>query len=83
MKNEVVNKQEAPKGFYAIPKSSLPKDQGNLCGFCDFRPTCKTKDWGSEDSSNRCMSYPVVSFKSGKIISRADKCSVVFKKVLP
>ncbi len=28
---------EAPEGFFAVLKSSLPQDKGNLCRFCDWR----------------------------------------------
>lgn len=63
---------EAPPGYYAVPKSSLPQDQGNLCRQCDFRPHC-------DAVKHRCMSYPATT-TGGKIIQRKDGCSVVFKR---
>lgn len=83
MSIEIINAQEAPQGFYAVLKSSFPKDQGNLCQFCDFREICKTDDWDTQNSNNRCMSYPIISFKTGKTIERKDGCSVVFKRLQP
>jgi len=82
MSGETLNTQEAPTGFYAVLKSSLPKESGNLCQFCDFRKTCQTDGWDRQDSNNRCMSYPITSFKTGETIERKDGCSVVFRRIL-
>jgi hypothetical protein len=63
----MVNRDDAPKGFYPVPKEvvhplnelSLNRNE-NFCHFCDWRPAC--------DGRIKCMSY-----------SRADGISVVFK----
>ena len=73
--------KEAPIGFYAELKSELPKGKGNLCIFCDWRELCQSPETDFEDSNNRCMSFPVVSAKTGREIARKDGCSVVFKRV--
>jgi len=69
----IVDPTEAPDGFYAIPKSEarteIPGE--NLCRACDYRPQC--------NGLVRCMSYEVITC-SGETLSRADGCSVVFKR---
>ena len=59
-----VDKNNAPAGFYPIPKLSLTENQlsQNICRACDWRPECS----GSVCS---CMSD-----------KRPDGISVVFKK---
>ncbi len=75
-----INEHEAPAGFYAVLKSSLPKNKGNLCSFCDWRKTCQDPHADFEDSNNRCMGYPITSEKTEKVIVRKDGCSVIFKR---
>jgi hypothetical protein len=62
-------------------EDELPKNKGNICQFCDFRGVCESNEWDFEDSNNRCMSYPIVSAKTGEEITRNDGCSVVFKRI--
>ena len=76
-----LNEQEAPSGFYAVLKSSLPRDMGNLCRFCDWRKECQKTETDFENSNHRCMDFPVISAKTGLEIARDDGCSVVFKRV--
>jgi len=74
-----VDENEAPKGFYAVPKPS--GEHGNICEHCDWRKQCNDKDTDFEDSNNRCMSFPVISTKTGKEIYRKDGQSVIFKSL--
>jgi hypothetical protein len=69
---------EAPEGYYAVLKSSVPHDQGNLCRFCDWRPVCGQEDTDLTKHNHRCMGYAVVT-PDGRTIERRDGCSVVFK----
>ena len=73
--------QAAPKGFYAVLKLSLAQDQGNLCRQCDWREHCCTDAMDRHNPDHRCMDYETVLIADGTLIQRADKCSVVFKRV--
>lgn len=81
MKASPINTNEAPRGFYAVLKSKLPKNNGNLCRFCDWRAKCQDPGTDFEDSNNRCMDFPVISANTGREIARKDGCSVVFKRI--
>lgn len=74
-----LNPSEAPKGFYAVLKSSLVQDQGNLCRQCDWREHCCTPAFDRYDPAHRCMGYEVV-LADGALVCREDRCSVVFKR---
>lgn len=78
---KILDKHEAPMGFYAVLKSDMPRDKGNLCTFCDWRKHCQDESADFEDSNNRCMDFPIISIKTGKEICREDGCSVVFKRI--
>lgn len=72
-----VDINEAPEGFYAV----LKVDKGyNICNDCDARKLCQQNenDWCL---INRCMGYDIVADKDGKTYGRADKKSVIFKKI--
>lgn len=72
------NPNEAPAGFYAVPKASLPQDRGNLCAFCDWRKCCQNPATDLLAPGHRCMSYAVVT-AAGTTHQRLDRTSVVFK----
>lgn len=75
---------EAPLGYYAVPKEiAKPKDGGNICRACDWRPECQKRETDFTAHNHRCMGYPIVSFGDGREISRRDGCSVVFKRLPP
>ena len=76
-----LNPSEAPEGFYAVLKSSLAQDQGNLCRQCDWREHCCTDAMDRYNPDHRCMDYETVLIADGTLIQRTDKCSVVFKRV--
>jgi hypothetical protein len=70
----ILDPNEAPPGFVAVLKSDVvTADLGNICRACDWRSDCN----GFE---HRCMSYTVVSSRSGRELKRLDGCSVVFKR---
>lgn len=75
-----VDPDEAPHGYYAVPKSDVPHDKGNLCQFCDWRPVCQRDDTDFHDHNHRCMPHVVVSATTGELLTRFDGVSVVFKK---
>jgi hypothetical protein len=77
----MVDKNEAPRGFFAEPKPKYSRIGKNICELCDWRNECQSGNADFEDSNNRCMSYPVVSAISGNIIQRADGQSVIFKRL--
>lgn len=79
-RTKLLNPLEAPEGYKAILKSNLPKTISNICNFCDWRKTCQKSTTDFEKHNHRCMSYPIISNKTGKTIERQDGCSVVFKK---
>lgn len=74
----LLDKNEAPKGFYAIPKDFV--ETPNVCNSCDAKNLCQVNkdDWCLH---NRCMSYEITAFKDGKTYARKDGVSVVFKKL--
>ena len=74
-----INPNEAPKGFYAVPKKSI-NDQ-NICNGCDWRKVCQDKNTDLLAYGHRCMEFPVISAKDGKTYQREDNCSVMFKKL--
>lgn len=63
---KIIDKTEAPNGFYAFPKDFV--ETPNVCNICDAKQLCQENkdDWCL---NNRCMSY-----------SRKDGVGVVFKK---
>ena len=61
---------EAPAGYRAVPKADMPHDQGNLCQFCDWRPTCQDPATDFTAPGHLCMAY-----------QRRDGVGSVFKKV--
>ncbi|MGL5002120.1 MAG: hypothetical protein ACRDAM_04210, partial [Casimicrobium sp.] len=72
----VLDPNEAPEGFYAVPKSDVVAESlGNICRACDWRSACN----GFE---HRCMPYTVISASDGRELKRQDGCSVVFKRRL-
>jgi len=75
------NQQEAPIGFFAVPKSTLRQDQGNLCRQCDWRASCQDPATDLLAYGHRCFDYAVIAFKDGKRYQRQDGCSVVFKRI--
>lgn len=72
---------EAPAGFYAVPKATLPKDRGNLCRQCDWRSTCQDPATDLLAPGHRCMSHAIRAIRDGKTYRRNDRCSVVFKRL--
>lgn len=71
---------EAPLGFIAVLKSTVPTAVvGNICKACDWRPQCNDKATDFTAPGHRCMGYPVVT-DAGVEVHRADGCSVVFKR---
>jgi hypothetical protein len=70
---------EAPEGYIAVLKDDVKRGDENICHFCDWRPQCQDKSTDFSDSNNRCMSYGVISDKTGETIQRKDESSVVFK----
>lgn len=76
-----LNSSEAPQGFLAVLKSDVSHaSTGNICCSCDWRKDCASIDTDFELKEHRCMSYGVISLKTGSEISRSDGCSVVFKQ---
>jgi len=75
-----VDPLEAPPGYFAVPKASVPQDKGNLCRFCDWRPACQRS--GDEDDrlgeKYPCAGYEVIN-RDGQTIGRRDRTSVVFR----
>lgn len=75
-----INLNEAPKGFYAVLKSTVNRETTpNVCTVCDARSLCveNKDDWCLK---NRCMGYEIKAFLDGNTYSREDKCSVFFRK---
>lgn len=70
-----VDPNEAPEGYYAIPKVNLGE---NICRQCDWRPVCQQEGTDFRRSHHRCMDYPIVT-PDGQVVTRKDGCSVVFK----
>lgn len=77
--SETCDSAEAPAGFYAVPKSTLRHEQGNLCRQCDWRPACQNPVTDLLAYGHRCMSTAVVAIRDGKTYRRNDRCSVAFK----
>ena len=75
-----VDRNEAPKGFYAVSKQSVKHHNKNICEFCDARQLCvENKDnWCRK---NRCMSDTMICFDDGSAVKREDGESVIFKRV--
>ena len=78
------NPDEAPAGFYAVPKPPFNEDchdkllQGNICKQCDWRSKCQDPSTDFLAYGHRCMSVGVIS--NGKVYERQDKCGVIFKR---
>ena len=78
--NIIVDKNEAPEGFFAVSKDDINQNKGNLCRQCDARKLCQENlnEWCH---LNRCMADPVIYEKDNKTYQRNDGASVVFKKI--
>lgn len=76
--DEKCNAEEAPQGFYAVPKEKFSGGE-NVCRSCDWRKQCNDETTDLLAYGHRCMSYPVVASRDGKTYQREDKCSVVFR----
>jgi hypothetical protein len=86
---KVLDKNEAPDGYYAVLKDDAYKfgrtsDKANMnyCEFCDWRKQCCDNSITKAIHNHRCMSYEVIIEDTGEIVSRNDKCSVLFKKIV-
>ncbi len=82
---KTLDPSEAPEGYYAVLKSSLPRTRegqpiGNICARCDWRPECQKRDTDFSKPNHRCMADSVIHTATGKEVKRKDGCSVVFKK---
>lgn len=65
----MLDKDEAPAGYVAVPKAEAkPSDGSNICRACNWRKTCQDSATDFNVPGHRCMSY-----------SRADGVGVVFK----
>jgi hypothetical protein len=73
------NQNEAPEGYFAVPKASFDWRNGNICRECDWRPKCNDPRTDLLAFGQRCMSYAVVAVRDGQTYQRKDGCSVVFK----
>lgn len=73
----VCKPDEAPQGFYAVPKINNGE---NICRQCDWREQCNDPTTDHLAYGHRCMSYAIVAFHDGKTYQRTDQCSVVFKR---
>lgn len=79
------NPDEAPAGFYAVPKPAMLINchdnvkQGNICKQCDWRKECQKPDTDFVAYGHRCMSVPVIH--NGVEHSRVDGCGVIFKRI--
>lgn len=71
---------EAPEGYYAVPKASFNRRDGNICRECDWRATCNDPTTDLLAPGHRCMSYAIVAERDGQNYQRLDGCSVVFKR---
>jgi len=70
---------EAPEGYVAVLKADArPRDGGNICRACDWRPRCQDPATNFGDHRNRCMDFAVSD--GGRMLRRHDGCSVVFKR---
>jgi hypothetical protein len=74
------NPEEAPEGYYAVPKPAFNCRTGNVCNKCDWRPLCQNVKTDFVKYGHRCMPNAVTSAVDGKTYQRDDKCSVIFKK---
>lgn len=74
----MLDKYEAPDGFYAKLKSDYDWTNGNICRNCDARVLCQ-KNKNNWCKRNRCMSYPIVTMFEENICRKDGEC-VVFKK---
>lgn len=81
----VLDKNEAPDGYYAVLKADARTGDNtnmNYCEFCDWRKQCCDNSITKAIHNHRCMSYEVIIEDTGEIVSRNDKCSVLFKKIV-
>ena len=77
----ILDPLEAPDGFFAVLKEAArPADGGNICRACDWRPECQKPETDFARHNHRCMSYPIISARTGGEVKRNDGCSVVFKR---
>lgn len=74
-----LDSNEAPLGFIAVLKESVPHNQGNLCRQCDWRKQCNDPATDLTHHNHRCMGYAVIT-KDGQSVHRDDRCSVIFKR---
>lgn len=66
----IIDPNESPAGFYAVPKSALRHDQGNLCRQCDWRKVCGDPGTDLSLPGHQCMSH-----------RRKDGCGAAFKRL--
>lgn len=78
---KIINPKEAPAGFYAVSKDSVPNNSGNICRYCDWRPECQKDTTDHHAWGHRCRAYPITVIDTGQIHARDDGCSVLFKKL--
>jgi len=76
--NSGVDVNEAPEGFYAIPKTEAKTP--NVCESCDARKLCQANE-NNWCLTNRCMAYEITAFHDGKTYKRNDGQSVFFKRL--
>lgn len=74
----VIDVNEAPEGYYAALKSSVPDHVGNICRACDFRPRCPSGPVNLIDPLQNCRGHELIG-TDGKIYVRKDRCHVIFK----
>lgn len=75
------DQRDAPDGYYAVLKAEAkPKDGGNICRACDWRPNCHSGPINEMPRGHNCRGYELVG-RDGKLYVRADGCSVLFKRL--
>jgi hypothetical protein len=77
--NATCNPDEAPAGYYAVPKAVAKRGDANICQQCDWRKACNDPATDLLALGHRCMSTAVVARRDGLTYRRSDRCSVVFK----
>lgn len=70
----VLNPAEAPVGYYAVLKRDVVTESlGNICRACDWRSACN----GFEHRCSPCQ----IQTADGRLLTRNDGCSVVYKRL--
>ncbi len=78
----ICDPNEAPIGFYAVPKAEARIGDGNICRQCDWRKQCCDQATDLLAHGHRCMAAPLIAERDGKTYQRRDGVSVVFKSRL-